>query len=243
MARGALIVIEGLDRAGKSTQCEHLFMSLEKDGFTVKRMRFPERSTAIGKSIDAYLKGETTVEDHVIHLLFSANRWEAAAQIRADIESGTTMIIDRYSYSGAVYSAAKENPTLTLEWAWQVEAGLPAPDLCIFLDIEPEAAKRRGCFGAERYENAEMQQRVRSLFKRLFTTTLGDNTVVIDAGRSKELVERDVLQSAKAFLDSKRRQEPLNTFESLDDPCDGCRYSESSSARQTTKQCNEIIEP
>ncbi|MCJ1398824.1 Thymidylate kinase [Xylographa trunciseda] len=217
MVRGALIVVEGLDRAGKSTQCEHLSETLEKEGYTVKSMRFPDRSTPIGKSIDSYLKGETTIEDHVIHHLFSANRWEAAAQILAEIQSGTTMIIDRYSYSGAVYSAAKENPALTLQWAWQMEAGLPAPDLCVFLDIEPEVAKKRGGFGAERYENTDMQGRVRTLFHRLFKTRLGVNTVVIDAGRSKHLVERDVLQSAKACLDSKRRQEPLITFEPSND--------------------------
>ncbi|MCJ1385412.1 Thymidylate kinase [Xylographa soralifera] len=218
MARGALIVVEGLDRAGKSTQCEHLCVSLKNDGYAAKRMRFPDRSTPIGISIDAYLKGETAIEDHVIHLLFLANRWEAAAQIRADVESGITVIIDRYSYSGAVYSAAKENPALTFEWAWQMEAGLPAPDLCVFLDIEPEVAEGRGGFGAEIYENSEMQRRVRSLFRRLFKTMLGLNTVVIDAGRSKELVERDVLHSAKLCLDSKRRQEPLATFQPLNDP-------------------------
>ncbi|MCJ1434254.1 Thymidylate kinase [Xylographa pallens] len=215
MARGALIVVEGLDRAGKSTQCEHLSVRLGNDGYATKGMRFPDRSTPIGTSIDAYLKGQTTIEDHVIHLLFLANRWEAAAQIRADVESGTTVIIDRYSYSGAVYSAAKENSTLTLEWAWQMEAGLPAPDLCVFLDIEPEVAEARGGFGAEIYENAEMQRRVRSLFRRLFKTNLGVNTVVIDAGRSKELVERDILHAAKVCLNSKRRQEPLTLFAPL----------------------------
>lgn len=36
-----------------------------------------DRTTPIGQMIDSYLKGETEVEDHVIHLLFSANRWEA----------------------------------------------------------------------------------------------------------------------------------------------------------------------
>ena len=41
MGRGALIVVEGLDRAGKSTQCEHLSASLENYGHIVKRMRFP----------------------------------------------------------------------------------------------------------------------------------------------------------------------------------------------------------
>jgi thymidylate kinase len=38
----------------------------------------PDRTTTIGKMIDAYLKGDQEAEDHVIHLLFSANRWEAA---------------------------------------------------------------------------------------------------------------------------------------------------------------------
>ena len=165
--------------------------------------------------------------------MFQANRWEAAAQIRADVESGTTVVIDRYSYSGAVYSAAKENPSLTLEWAWQMEAGLPAPDVCVFLDIEPEVAERRGGFGAERYENAEMQRRVRSLFKRLFQTSLGVNTVVIDAGRSEELVARDVLHAAKACLGSERRQAPLTTFSPWNDPSNACKDSASSSTRQT----------
>ena len=154
----------------------------------------------------------------MIHLLFAANRWEVAAQIRAEIERGTTLIIDRYSYSGVVYSAAKANPTLTLEWAWQMEAGLPSPDLCIFLDIEPEAAKARGGFGAERYENEGMQRRVRSLFEQLFKTTLGAYTVVIDAGRSMELVGRDVLQSSKICLDSERLQQPLKSFEPFKNP-------------------------
>ena len=39
--RGALIVIEGLDRAGKSTQCERLCQHLEQQGHSVKLLRFP----------------------------------------------------------------------------------------------------------------------------------------------------------------------------------------------------------
>ncbi|KAF2021237.1 hypothetical protein BU24DRAFT_416893 [Aaosphaeria arxii CBS 175.79] len=43
MPRGKLIVFEGLDRAGKSTQCELLAESLAKDGVKVRHMRFPEQ--------------------------------------------------------------------------------------------------------------------------------------------------------------------------------------------------------
>jgi dTMP kinase len=77
--RGALILIEGLDKAGKSTQCTLLAQNLQsKASNGVLHMRFPDRTTVIGKMINEYLTGSSEVEDHVIHLLFSANRWEAA---------------------------------------------------------------------------------------------------------------------------------------------------------------------
>lgn len=98
MARGKLIVFEGLDRAGKTTQCQMLVDALKEEGQDVQFMRFPgmhferktrvlimrvwtykgaDRTTPIGQMINSYLSGESEQEDHVIHLLFSANRWEA----------------------------------------------------------------------------------------------------------------------------------------------------------------------
>ncbi|KAJ5689301.1 hypothetical protein N7462_003693 [Penicillium macrosclerotiorum] len=188
--RGALIVVEGLDRAGKSSQCEMLQNYLAEQGHTVKYIRFPDRTTPIGKLIDSYLRGSANQDDHSIHLLFSANRWEIAKSIEQDIASGITVIVDRYSYSGAVYSAAKANPTLSLEWAWQPEIGLPQPDICLFLRISAEVAAKRGGFGAERYENEAMQTRVRELFHSLFDRQ--KDVRVIDAGRSIEEVSKDI---------------------------------------------------
>jgi len=78
MTRGAFIVIEGLDRSGKSTQCARLAARLEAAGKPVKSVKFPDRTTAIGKMINAYLQSESEVDDQTIHLLFSANRWELA---------------------------------------------------------------------------------------------------------------------------------------------------------------------
>lgn len=76
--RGKLIVFEGLDRAGKSTQCARLATRLHSPSHPVAHLRFPDRTTPIGQMINAYLTGASDVDDHVIHLLFSANRWEAA---------------------------------------------------------------------------------------------------------------------------------------------------------------------
>lgn len=69
--RGALIVIEGLDRSGKSTQVDRLVQHLQ-----ARHVKFPERSTAIGSMINEYLTRKSEINDHAVHLLFSANRWE-----------------------------------------------------------------------------------------------------------------------------------------------------------------------
>lgn len=74
--RGALIVLEGLDRSGKSSQCAHLAMFLAQRGVAVEAWRFPDRSTPMGHMISSYLASETELDDAAIHLLFAANRWE-----------------------------------------------------------------------------------------------------------------------------------------------------------------------
>ena len=69
--RGALIVVEGLDRSGKSTQVERLVQRLQ-----AQLVKFPDRTTSIGTMINSYLTQQSDVNDQSIHLLFSANRWE-----------------------------------------------------------------------------------------------------------------------------------------------------------------------
>ncbi|GAB1212973.1 dTMP kinase [Aspergillus terreus] len=144
--RGALIVVEGLDRAGKSSQCEALRDVLQKSGHTVKYIRFPDRTTAIGKMIDSYLRGQSQMDDHSIHLLFSANRWEVAQSIERDVDNGTTVIVDRYSYSGAVYSAAKGNPSLSLGGdVTVIDAGRSFQDVA--QDMRKAVEDRIACLG------------------------------------------------------------------------------------------------
>ena len=84
--------------------------------------------------------------------------------ITALLASGVSVLCDRYYYSGIVYSAAKQNPSLSLTWARHPEVGLPRPDLVLFLDLDEERARARGGWGGEVYEKAGMQKRVRDLF-------------------------------------------------------------------------------
>lgn len=147
----------------------------------------------------------------MIHLLFSANRWEASSQIRDDISQGTTVVIDRYYYSGIVYSAAKGCADLSLDWARQPEIGLPKPDICIFLDISPEKASQRGGFGVERYETDSMQKRVRQLFHEMLKSQDEVEMRLVDAGQNMEKVTEDIMNLVDGLLKN-RLDAPLGIF-------------------------------
>lgn len=165
MKRGALIVFEGCDRSGKTTQVQRLVSRLTTEGTQVRMMRFPDRTTGIGSLISQYLTCNTELDDHVVHLLFSANRWELVEEMTKSINSGVTLLVDRYAYSGVAFSAAKER--MDFSWCKGPDVGLPRPDLVCFLNVSEEAAIARADFGGERYEKTEFQNRVRSNYERL----------------------------------------------------------------------------
>lgn len=75
-SRGSLIVLEGLDRSGKTSQSSRLVSFLEARGVPVEAWHFPDRRTSIGGMISSYLANNAQLDDRAIHLLFSANRWE-----------------------------------------------------------------------------------------------------------------------------------------------------------------------
>lgn len=201
--RGAFIVIEGLDRSGKSTQAATLLRRLQDAQVSAKLIKFPDRTTPIGKMIDAYLRSENELDDRAIHLLFSANRWELASSIEKTLRSGETIICDRYAFSGLAFSASKVRPgsqsypLLDYDWCRTPDAGLPAPDITLFLDVSPAAAKARGGYGEERYEKEDVQRRVRDVFVRIGDQVEagGGRWEVVDADESEEAV-RDVIWDA-----------------------------------------------
>lgn len=146
--RGAFIVLEGVDRCGKTTQSGRLLNRLVAAGIAACSMRFPDRTTATGNIINQYLQSSQNLDDRAVHLLFSANRWESADVLAGHLHQGTTVLCDRYAYSGVAFSSAKVNdkgePLLDSQWCKSPDIGLPAPDCVIFLDISQEEAEKRG---------------------------------------------------------------------------------------------------
>ncbi|XP_013788775.1 thymidylate kinase-like [Limulus polyphemus] len=195
LRRGALIVFEGCDRAGKTTQCHKLVEVLKREGHRVELMKFPDRSTTIGQMISQYLQKKVELEDHVIHLLFAANRWEAVKKMENLLLNGTTLVVDRYSFSGIAFSAAK--PHMDFEWLKQPEVGLLQPDLVLFLELSSDVASKRGEFGQERYEQPQFQRSVRQIFRKL----QDKSWQVINADGTPEEVHQDIYEKVKRSIE------------------------------------------
>ncbi|XP_013107617.1 thymidylate kinase [Stomoxys calcitrans] len=194
--RGAFIVLEGCDRCGKSTQSRSLVEFLQNNSVPVKYMAFPERTSNIGQVINAYLTNKQQLNDETIHLLFTANRWEHKNEIIEQLNSGTTLVVDRYSYSGIAYSTAKG---MSKEWCMGPETGLPRPDLVFYLKTSIDALLDRGNFGEERYEREEFQQKVGKVFDDIYNSEKS-YWYEIDASQPKEVIHSIIKEKALQVL-------------------------------------------
>ncbi|XP_067851740.1 thymidylate kinase [Heptranchias perlo] len=203
--RGTLIVMEGMDRAGKSTQCRRLQEALQKQGRAAEVLRFPDRGTEIGKLISSYLEKKNNLDDHTVHLLFAANRWERVPLIREKLLQGVTLILDRYAFSGVAFTSAK--PDFTLEWCKQPDVGIPKPDVILFLHLNPLAAVKRGGFGNERYEDLAFQKLVLQQFGELMKDE-SLNWKVLDASQSIEDLHQEIMSKVKKTIE-KAGEEPI----------------------------------
>ncbi|KAM0674444.1 hypothetical protein GVAV_002057 [Gurleya vavrai] len=175
---GKLIVLEGIDRSGKTTIAKKL-ASLYDPSHIIS---FPNRKLITGQIIDSYLSNKINLNAQTIHLLFSANRWEMNEKI-FEMTSNKIVFCDRYFYSGVAYSAAKG---LDIEWCKKPDLGLKKPDLVFFLDVKPEEVAKREGFGDEKYEKIEYLNNVYDILKDLVKND--ENGVIINANENLEKI-------------------------------------------------------
>lgn len=185
--RGVLIVMEGCDKTGKSTQARRLVRNLQRHNIKAKYMSFPDRSTAVGQVINQFLLQQHDLSVQAAHLLFSANRWECHEDMLWSLIGGTTLVVDRYCYSGVAYSIANG---LDSDWCKLSDSGLLRPDRVFFLDESTDVSAARDDYGGEVYERPAFQKRVRDAY-----LTLRDdkNWFMISGGLDINAVEQQIL--------------------------------------------------
>ena len=138
MRRGKIIVIEGIDKAGKTTQANLLLKKLK--GKKYVKFDFPDYSTPVGIEIKQFLDGKRNYSDEVKMMLLSANRWEKKSEIESIIGKGTTIIMNRYYQSNLAYGISKG---LKLKWLLALDEGLPKTDLVVVIDIKTNTLVKR----------------------------------------------------------------------------------------------------
>ncbi len=141
-AKGKIIVIEGLDKSGKTTQSKLLFEFYNNlyPG-QVSLFNFPDYTTRIGQEILLFLEGKIQYNNEVKHILLSANRWEKKSEIETLRNQGNIVILNRYYQSNLVYGLSND---VDLDWLMNLDLGLPKEDIVIVLDIDPSLSLKRG---------------------------------------------------------------------------------------------------
>jgi len=156
---GKIIVIEGSDASGKTTQCELLMKKLGEQGYKTAYFHFPDYSTPTGKKVAAYLRGEigkiNEIDTYKTAKLYADDRFAARKKIIDFLNQGVIVVIDRYVLSSKAYHAAKIDDEVEKEkiiyWIDELEYGenkLPKEHLLIYLDtplsIALEWHKKKG---------------------------------------------------------------------------------------------------
>ena len=147
---GKLIVIEGTDGSGKSTQFRLLTQRVEAEGLEFRKLVFPQYAEESSALIRMYLGGQfgdkpSDVNAYAASAFYAVDRYASYKKVWGQwYENGGLVLSDRYTTSNAVHQASKE-PQETrgefLRWLYEFEyekLGLPRPDLTIYLDVPTE---------------------------------------------------------------------------------------------------------
>lgn len=161
---GRLLVLEGLDGSGKSTQTERLKEALLAAGETVRQIKLPDYDAPSSTLVRQYLAGDFGNDPQAVNA-YAASSFYAVDRVasflldwKTDYDAGSLILADRYTTSNPIYQMTKLPKAewdAFLIWADDYEfgkLGLPRPDRVIFLDMPVEVSQK---MMTRRYEGDE----------------------------------------------------------------------------------------
>jgi len=149
-----LIVLEGTDGSGKSTQVELVKKYLQDHSLKFKFFHFPmyghnEFSEVIAKFLRGEFGGVDDVDPYFVANIYAMDRFMFLPELQAAIEENDVVLLDRYVFSNLAYQGAKLElgaSELIKNWIYEFEfkfLKLPYPDLSLFFDVPIEVVKER----------------------------------------------------------------------------------------------------
>ena len=214
MGRGRLIVLEGVDGAGTSTQAGLLADGLRRRGFASHLTREPSDGP-VGVLIRQFLSGRLVVPGRTgpchprmetMALLFAADRVDhLEAEIAPNLGDGLTVVSDRYVHSSIAYQTvtAPREFAQALEWVRTVNSRARPPDLVLLLQVSPESASRRRQLrggGEEIFEDAALQRKLGDFYAELPSLFPEEPIVVVDGEGSVEAVHDACIRAVLKHL-------------------------------------------
>ena len=141
-----IIVFEGIDGSGKTTQTDLLIQRLKKEQKPVETLDFPQYSkNFFGALVKKFLKGEfgtlENVDPHVASLLYALDRWESKKILDRWLKQKKIIVLNRYTTSNILHQTAKLPPAKHNSFISFVEKmeyeifGLPRPDAVLYLSV------------------------------------------------------------------------------------------------------------
>ena len=198
-SQGKLIVIEGIDGTGKSTQATLLAESLKKDGHEVVQSFEPTNGPWGKKLRESATTGRLTIEQELDYFL-KDRRQHVEQLILPTIARGGIVILDRYYFSNMAYQGARGIDPISIRQ--QNESFAPQPDILIILDLPVDDALKR--IGVRDGETNEFEQRESLQFCRNLFLNLNNEPYahIIPANTSIEKIHQNLTNLIKPLLSS-----------------------------------------
>ena len=204
--KGQFFALEGIDGCGKTTQLKLLARRLEEAGIPCLTTCEPT-SGPIGKLLRQVLTGQVACDSRVVAPLFAADRLDHLLNgeegLCRAVESGLTMLTDRYYFSSYAYQSVD----FPLEWVVEVNrpsAQLLRPTATIFIDVSPELALERIAQNRERAELFETRDRLtrtrEQYFKAFQLEKDRERVIIIPGDRAAEAVAGEIWAAVSTLL-------------------------------------------
>jgi dTMP kinase len=192
MKKGLLVVFEGLDGAGKTTQINLLKDWFEKNNKIVYNTKQPTDFYRKDKRVRNYLDKGIVPNMYSIALLAAADRtYQNEAEIKPILSKGINIISDRYLYSSLAFFKARG---IEYEEIIRLNKNIEKPDVVIFLDVKPKKALER--IKIRDGENIKFEEKDDNTFIQVrnnFLEVLPKDTLIIDSSKSIEEIHKIII--------------------------------------------------
>ena len=170
---GRLIVFEGIDGSGKSTQIELYFNYLKSKKIPARLISFPRYDQFYGSLSGRILRGELNgnqLSPYLFSLPFAADRLMAKDQINNWLKAGSTVLVDRYVWSSVAHQGAKD--PAVIDWIIKMEYEinrLPKEDQVVYLNLPVDVSQKlmKSKSKDEAEKDVDYQKKVYVLYQQL----------------------------------------------------------------------------